>query len=203
MIFDDFQNGIVNALNADPYFAQSPAVLIVPEEPVMESTEEMTTDEAAAARATAAENHRKMVQDALNTNGIVGVVSEVDDEGDDRSPDMTTVSCVVAWFENRKINQADRYGRSARNCAAKARAILWRYRIPVVFAETGERVDTFTPLRFKSNKFIGEEDGIKVREMVFESSIAISTVATSLADENSFDLVDENNATYAVEPTPP
>lgn len=187
MIFDDFQSGIVNALKGDAYFSRSPAVLIIPEEDPAEMTD------------VDFQNHRKQVQASLNDNGIVGVVSEVDYEAAP-SPNAYVVRCSIAWFENRRKNK-DTLARSGRNCAAKAHAILQRYRVPVLIGGTSERIDPFSPIQIKSCNYVGEEDGTKVREMVVESIVAVDVVTMSLADENAFDLVTENGEPLEVSPT--
>ncbi len=197
MIFDDFQNGILSALNNDPYFVKAPSVVVFPEEPVLPDTTAMSDSDAATALELARKNHRNQVEAALRTVGIVGVVSEVDDQIGARL-DTYDITLTIAWFENRRKNLRA----SARNCAIKTRAILQGYIIPIS-NNNGDRIDPFTPLKVQSSNYVGEEDGTIVREMVINSTVAMIAASNSIIDDKGFALVDESNREFSSEPTEP
>jgi hypothetical protein len=103
VILDDFQSGIVNALKADAYFTQSPAV------PVFAEDQPQAHKDAA---------------DALVQVGIVALVGEpVVSIGDYR--DKIVMQCTVALIENTDLNRGQTgTGRKARQLGLKAWALL-------------------------------------------------------------------------------
>lgn len=192
MIFDEFQLGIIARLESDAWFTQDVPILILPEE----DEDELESESATFVN--------KKVNDALNTAGVVIVVSELDYRHTSEMRDMFQVECSVVVFENRQKNRKAATGaqRSGRDAAMKVHARLQRYQIPIE-DDDGNRVDPFDYLNIESNEYIGEENGVKVRVVVVRSRIPIKIVGYSLADDAGFYLVDEAGRELEVSPVNP
>ncbi len=102
---------------------------------------------------------------------------------------MFKISMTLAWFENRQQSKKTAGARrSAKYSAAKAHAMLQRYRIPVIdTANADARCDVFSQIKIAANRYVGEEDGIIVRETVLESLIAVGAVDADI-NTNQFKL---------------
>lgn len=196
MIWTAFQSAIVDRLKEDAYFVQSPAVQIFAEE----SEDELTDDSLDAMR--------EAVQKALTSAGIAVVVSEPDYEVVPDSPRMYLATITIAVFENRQANKNATTGakRSAKNTIAVAHWLLDRFIPTLTVTVDGADVDCqpFTPISIRSGNYIGEEEGIKVRELTIQSRVAVSAVYQVLGTEVSGQvLVNENNQSLFVSPTQP
>lgn len=187
MIWTEFQNAIVERLKDDAYFSQMPTVGVFAEE-----TEEEITDDA--------DSMRKQVQAAISSgSGVVVVVAEPDYEITD-SPDMYLVTTTIAIFENRTANKKSATGarKSAKNVSAVIHWLLFNFRV----LEGTENEGAFSPLKVRSGNYVGEEDGVKVRELTVESRVPIDIVYQVLGTESEI-LVNENNQPILVTPTTP
>lgn len=192
MIWTEFQNAIVDRLLGDAYFTQSPTVGVFAEESEDELTGEVQT-------------MRQKVQAALSSgSGVAVVVAEPDYEITDprETRDTYVVTTTIAIFENRTANKKQTTGarKSGKNVAA---VVHWRLADFRVFEDT-ELDGAFERLKVRSGNFVGEEDGIKVRELVIESRVPISIVIECIGTENPLEiLVTENNQPLLVSPTKP
>jgi hypothetical protein len=184
MIWTQFQQAIVARLAGDAYFTALPAIGVFAEEDEAELTD------------TSLEAMRKLVHQSLTTSGAAIVVSEPDFEITD-SPDMYQVTVTIAVFENRTANRNATTGarRSGKNIAAVCHWLLMNHPL---LADLG-----FTRLKVRTGNYVGEEDGIKVRELVAESRIAFDTVRELMIDAFGNHVVTENGEQILINPSTP
>ena len=191
MISRVFQTAIVSRLAGDAYFTQSSAIEVKPEQRGF--------------------NTKKAVQDALNSRGVLTVVSYAKKDRDFRKTDNDyLVYCDVSTYENPKQNDSsDSTIRDGESVSGKAEALLRNYTIP--FTRDGEPVDPFGKLQTIPQPgsdgigYLGERnEGIPVFGFRVQARVSIDVEELVLGDPNSgIILVNENNQPLLISPTDP
>lgn len=155
-LFELFHRGVLARLNADSFFRDAPAIVVLGED---------------------MPNTRQLAATQRTTLGIVGICSKPDFnriEGD-----IAVFRCSLGWFENQKQNMEGDSGakRSGSDCVIISTRLLNRFPVPVSDnADPANVINPFSPIRIKSGEYVGEEDGVNVWELQFETSVPIEGI---------------------------
>jgi hypothetical protein len=155
-LYDQFQQGVLDRLNEHAFFSNAPAITILGED--MPDT-------------------RQQAADLRTTRGILGIMSRPDfnrAEGD-----VLIFRCSLVWIENQKQNMEGAGGarRAAADCVLACCGLLHRYVVPIV-NDDDEPVNPFSQIRIKTADYVGEEDGINVWEIEFETGVSVDAITS-------------------------
>lgn len=178
MFLTSLQTSAADTLNADPYFyrAAGPIVIWDGQKEIATKTQLATAD---------------AIEDLLDSVGACGVISEIEVTPLDNFFAIAQFSIV--FIENIAVNRGPNgTGNTANNMAERAWAIL----IDSFFAP-------WSPIQFvglvpaKVNR-----EGFTAWELQLRCQTLFDTLYEVIADENGAPIVDENNTSLEVTPTP-
>lgn len=164
-IFADYNNAVMDRLNNNEYLSGGVAAVVVGEDALEDDTDDGET----------AEEHRRSISDKLNAAGVVGILSAPEltrDEGD-----RFTLRSTLIWCINRKVNaSATGAQKPGSQLVLKSVALLHRFR-PQIYNEDDPPAlaNPYSMILVSKAERIGEDEGVDVWTIEFESRIAIAT----------------------------
>jgi hypothetical protein len=152
MIFEDFQNAIVERLSADAYFSDDPGILVIAED--------------------SPKDHGKAILNAINTVGIACAVGFPSMQRDQNN--VATISVPILFWENPEKNRTEGTGteKPAPQAATKSMALLNGYQ--------KSTLQMFSPIKIQSSFELPPDEGdFRILwALIVQSKILYKTLVT-------------------------
>lgn len=150
-LYSQIMTAVVNAVNADAFLSAGVPAECIKEDILADDTDDDVTDE----------EHRRQINEKLNERGIVGLASVPDPETD-TDTGVTTLTGVITWIINKKVNKSATGARkSGQFCAYYTTEVLK----PLVINILNDANVACQRLKVwvtRPGEFIGSEAGVSV-----------------------------------------
>jgi hypothetical protein len=150
-LYAQILDAVVDAVNANAFLSAGVPAECVKEDPLIDDTDDDITDE----------QHRRELNEKLNSRGIVGIAS-VPDPQTDPETNVTILTGVITWIINKKVNKGATGARKPGQFLVYYTTEVLKPLVITILNDASVACQRLKVWVTRPGEFIGSEDGVSV-----------------------------------------